>query len=101
MQKHEKATRQKTQNGQNARVSGEQGKRIFAGVFLAAAIFLLVHTCSVCIPQVGQLTRCVLQYGRESRAWSAFLTLKDGLGAGQNAVEAFSQSYQVLTGGAD
>lgn len=101
MQGHEKTTRQKTQNGQNARARGEWGKRFFAGVFLAAAILLLVHTCSVCIPQVGQLTGRALQYGRESRAWSAFLTLKDGLGAGQSAVEAFSQSYQVLTGAAD
>lgn len=78
----------------------ERRKRRISALFLVCAVLLLLHTCRVCIPSVGACVDRALEQGRKSAAWQAFSALCDGLSSGSGAVEAFSRSYQVLTGDA-
>lgn len=89
----------------NSRTSGTGGthpwKRRISALLLAAAVLLLAHTCRVCIPQVGAAFDRIAAYGRQSSVWHAFSALSGTLSEGGGVAEAFSRSYQVLTGAAD
>ena len=81
--------------------SAHPWKRRISALFLAAAVLLLAHTCRVCIPQVGAAFDRIAAYSRQSSVWHAFSALSGTLGEGGGVAEAFSRSYQVLTGAAD
>lgn len=65
-----------------------------------AAALLLAHVCRVCRPAAGVIDWDTLErFG--ARAKAAFSRLAEALQNGEGAVEAFSDSYHVLTDAAD
>ena len=65
-----------------------------------AAALLLAHVCRVCRPAAGVIDWDALE-GCGARAKAAFSRLAEALQNGEGAVEAFSDSYHVLTDAAD
>lgn len=67
-------------------------------LFLLAAAVLLIYVCSVCCPTLTARVKTLLGKTKESRAVQAFSSLTGSLRAGDGVVQAFSESYEVLTG---
>ena len=65
-----------------------------------AAALLLARVCRVCRPAAGVIDWDTLE-GCGARAKAAFSRLAEALQNGEGAVEAFSDSYHVLTDAAD
>ena len=69
-------------------------------LFLLGAAVLLIYVCSVCCPTLSARVKALLGKTEDSRAVQAFSSLTGSLREGDGVVQAFSESYQVLTGNA-
>jgi len=66
-----------------------------------AALALLLYTCHACCPEAERALRRLVTNGENSPAAQAFYSLTQSLREGEDAAQAFSESYQVLKGAAD
>jgi len=72
-------------------------KTFFSGVYLLAAVVLLLCVCGYCYPQ----TRQVFAGLEESPVRQAFGTLAEGLEAGEPVRTTMTDAVQVLIGQKD
>lgn len=80
---------------------GSRAATFFSVLYILAALCLLLGVCGYCYPSFGQRLREAAGGWEDSPVRQAFGTLADGLEAGEPVKEAFSASFEVLTGAAD
>ena len=81
------------------KVRAHRGANLLSRLLLLAAALLLLHTCRVCRP-FSSVVRWELLDETASGAKSAFSALCESLRQGETVVDAFADSYRVLTGAA-
>jgi|GEM_PF-2255655 len=79
----------------------QAGARFLSQLLVLGALALLLCTCRVCCPEVGQRLRRLAAGVENSPAAQAFSSLTQSLGEGEDALKAFSESYEVLKGAKD
>ena len=78
-----------------------RGKLWLSRLGVLAAAALLVLTCSTCCPKLTSAVRRIVAGAADSPAVQAFSAFTDALLGGSGVREAFTGSYQVLTGAED
>ena len=73
-------------------------KSFISGVYLVAAVCLLVGVCAHCYPDAGQRLRQAIAGAEDSPVREAFSVLAEGLGESRPVKEVLSESYEVLVG---
>lgn len=68
----------------------------FSGLVVLAAALLLAQACRTCRPLDSVFHWQRLEQDAQSAVQQAFSALTDGLSRGENAVEAFAESWKTL-----
>lgn len=72
-----------------------------SGIYILAALCLLLGVCSHCYPAFGQRLRQVIGGGENSPVRQAFGVLTEGFEAGKPIKETFAATIEVFTDGTD